>query len=396
MYPLPVILIGHDENVLPHVRRELRDQGVRLGTEFRDIDRALAGLRLAPDEMQLFIVHLEGPESLPKLRQLSGIFVGRPILALLGAPERDPAFLLNAMRAGAAQIAVLPLQAEDFRASLNCIALQFGRSATDTQLLAVSGVTGGCGTTTLAVNLAYEIAHRHGLHCLLLELSFRMGVLATYLNIEPRYTTLDLLRISDRLDVFAVQQALTRVADRLDVLAGPYRAIALPQTSAQDVARLIECAKQLAAVVVLDLPCSYDDLYFETLATANHVVLVGEQKVPSVRALKLVQETLQREAGQCKQHLVINRYDPKVSGFDADRLQRLLQVPRLHTIADDPEAVTAAVNNGRPLRLEAPQAGALADIDALADLLTERGDRPEPKKATPTVLGRLVHAFGLS
>jgi pilus assembly protein CpaE len=333
---------------------------------------------------------------MPKLRQLSGIFVGRPVLALLSTSERDPTFLLSALRAGAAQIVTLPLQADDFRTSLSCIALQFGRSATDTQLLAVSGVTGGCGTTTLAINLAYEIAHRHGLHCLLLELSFRMGVLATYLNIEPRFTTLDLLRIIDQLDVLAMQRALTRVADRLDVLAGPYRAIALPQASAKDVARLVECAKQLAAVVVLDLPCSYDDLYFETLATANHVVLVGEQTVPSVRALKLVQETLRREAGQCQQHLVINRYDPKVPGFDTGRLRILLQVAQLHTVGDDPVAVTTAVNNGRPLRLEAPHADALADIDALADQLLEGARRQEPKKANATVLGRLVHAFGLS
>ena len=51
------------------------------------------------------------------------------------------------------------------------------------------------------------------------------------------------------------------------------------------------------SVALFDVPCTYDDMYFETLAIADQVVLVGEQKIPSIRTLKLVCEALTRIDG---------------------------------------------------------------------------------------------------
>ena len=77
---------------------------------------------------------------------------------------------------------------------------------------------------------------------------------------------------------------------------------------------------------MLDVPCTYNDLYFEVLANAGQVVLVCEQKVPSIRALKLVREALGRADADDSEFLVINRYDPKVQGFTVADLAKLLQV----------------------------------------------------------------------
>ncbi len=90
-------------------------------------------------------------------------------------------------------------------------------------MIAVAGVTGGSGATTVALNLAYEIADRHSLRCVLVDLSLRMGVVASLLNIEPAYTINDLLRDSRRIDTNLAQQALIRVADNFEILAGPRR-----------------------------------------------------------------------------------------------------------------------------------------------------------------------------
>src|SRR6185295_14814643 len=122
---------------------------------------------------RLFIMHVPDSYSLPKLRQLVGSFAGQPVLALVDA-MMDPAVLLGAMRSGAAQVVPLPIQPEDFRAAMECIAQQFGHTAATNQSIAVSGVTGGCGATAIAVNLAHEIAAQHGQHVILSELSLQI------------------------------------------------------------------------------------------------------------------------------------------------------------------------------------------------------------------------------
>ena len=110
------------------------------------------------------------------------------------------------MRAGASEILSLPIQAEEFKAALDRIAVQFVYSVKDTKVIAVAGVTGGSGATTVALNLAYEIADRHGLRCILADLSLRMGVVASHLNIEPGHTILDLLRDTGRVDTNLAQR----------------------------------------------------------------------------------------------------------------------------------------------------------------------------------------------
>jgi Flp pilus assembly CpaE family ATPase len=91
--------------------------------------------------------------------------------------------------------------------------------------------------------------------------------------------------------------------------------------------------------------------------------------------------------------LVINRYDPKIQGFTVLDLNKILQVSRWHTIADDPAAVVAAVNHGVPLRLEAPQSRVLTDIDALARTLLGMGGQPDSNTKALGVLGRMRRAF---
>jgi DNA-binding NarL/FixJ family response regulator len=117
MYPLSAVLVGSDETVLPHVRRELLNADVRVAAEFPDADHAVEAVRPASGERHLFVLHLPAAGHLPGLRRLSGTFVGQPALALVG--HDDPNLLIGAMRGGAAQVVPLPLQAEDFKSALD-------------------------------------------------------------------------------------------------------------------------------------------------------------------------------------------------------------------------------------------------------------------------------------
>ena len=295
------------------------------------------------------------------------------------------------MRAGASQVVPLPIQPDDFKAAMDCISQQYGHSSAQNQAICVSGVTGGCGATVLAVNLANEIASQHGRHVILSELSLQIGKLAAYLDINPEHTTFDLLNDGERVDPQMIQRALTHVADRLDVLAGEYRAITPVAASAASVIRLVDYCRSLSNVALFDVPCTYDDMYFETLAIADQVVLVGEQKIPSIRTLKLVCEALSRIDGARKLHIIINRYDPRMPGFGVDRLKTLLEVNDIITVCNDYAAVMASINHGRPLRLEAPRSPALADITKLVNATSRRRGPARSSQAVQQWHRRRLH-----
>jgi pilus assembly protein CpaE len=394
MYPLNVTLIGCQDSVQRNILSMLISQQANLDGQYGDVDSAIAALRDEPGGPRLFIMHLSDSLMLPKLRQLVGLFVGHPVLALVDA-MMDPPVLLGAMRSGAAQVVPLPIQPDDFKAAMECIAQQFAHAAQSNQVICVSGVTGGCGATALAINLAYEIAAQHTQHVILSELSLQIGKLAAYLDVNPEHTIFDLLHDVERLDPPMVQRALTRVADRFDALVGEYRAITPINASAADVIRLVVYCRSLAKVALFDVPCTYDDLYFETLAVADQVVLVGEQKIPSIRTLKLVCEALGRIDGARKLHIIINRYDPRMPGFGADRLKALLEVPDLLTVCNDYAAVMASINHGRSLREEAPRSAALADINNIVHTLLgmSEGQVSRHSKLSSTNSGGIGNLF---
>ena len=103
MYPLKIVLIGDDDTQLPILRRELLNISAELVAEYPDIPSATDGIELHHDETRLFIVHLTDESHLDKLKHLSGVFPGRPILALMDG-EPSSSFLVHAMRDGATRL----------------------------------------------------------------------------------------------------------------------------------------------------------------------------------------------------------------------------------------------------------------------------------------------------
>ena len=222
MYPLNVTLVACQDSVQRNVLSMLINQQANLDGQYADVDAAIAALWDQTHTSRLFIVSVPDSYSLPKLRQLVGVFVGQPVLALVDA-MMDPAVLLGVCVRE-------PPRSCRYRSSPRIFGLPWSASRSSTgkpqaqnQAIAVSGVTGGCGATALAVNLAYEVAAQHGQHVILSELSLQIGKLAAYLDINPEHTTFDLLNDGERLDPQMIQRALTHVTDRFDVLAGEYR-----------------------------------------------------------------------------------------------------------------------------------------------------------------------------
>jgi len=386
MYPLKAILVGCGEAAILDLHQELADQAVTIEAEFPDVKTVVGHLPLAQTDKRLFLVEVNTPDDLHRLERLNDTYVGRPLLALVGGGSRDPGLMLRAVRVGAAQVVALPLDRADFADALARIARQFGYAVSECKIIAVAGVTAGAGATTVAISLAAAIAARHHLSTVLTELGQQVGKLAVSLNLRPRFTTHDLLANPERLDINLVRESLAPVEDHFQVLAGAYQSINSVPPSLPQVLRLLEHVRQLANVIVVDMPYSYDELYFAVLSVADEVVLIAEQKVTSVHSLVVMRDALEQKAITARQFLVVNRYHPGLEDLDAAHLRELLQVKELETIRNDYESVCAATNNGRPLHQQAPHSAALADIERLADKLLGAAD-PRPNRT------RLVDRF---
>jgi Flp pilus assembly CpaE family ATPase len=290
------------------------------------------------------------------------------------------------------QVVPLPLLTGDLRAALAGVALYLRPPVQDCRVIAVTGSAPGCGATTIASNIAAEIAFRFQRQTVLIELAQQMGVLATNLNVEPPCTLGDLLKDLDNLDSRLVSWSLARVADHFDLLAGSRGVGVEGSLPASGVMRVLDYVRRMARVVVLDVPCTFNDFQFEMLGAANEVVMVGEQSIASLTTLKSILAARKTEPGVHRIHVVLNRYDQYVEGLTAYDAEKLLRVRPIHTIPDNHAVILASVNEGKVLRDVNAHSPVVAAIDSLVDTLLEDKFRPSPP-AGGSFFRRLFHAF---
>jgi pilus assembly protein CpaE len=403
MFPLSVVMVGCrlETQMQSMLWQELRNVPAIVEAEFNGVATMLSQLPGSLGKQRLFIIPVHSQFDVEEIRVIQENFPGSPVLSLIDI--NDANMILQANRAGVSQIVPLPFTPGDFHTAMDLIAKTYGQEMRYANVVAVSGVTGGCGATTLAVNLAYEVSQLPKTKCILSELS-NVGVLSTYLRVKTNYTTDDLFSGgAGRVDLRIVENALTSVSDSFFFLPGPDRSsIGQVPRTVDEWEQYLNYLRRLSTVVVIDLPCTFDDAYFERLELVDEVVLVAEQSVRSVRAMKLLKDTISRggyQVHEARYRYVINRYKPNMQGFDLEHLKSVLEQDEIYTIPNDYASLSEALNRGKPLRMVSSKSPVLAEIDALARLISpyaepQAADDKQPRKGLMGNFRKLIKAFG--
>jgi pilus assembly protein CpaE len=317
----------------------------------------------APDR-RLILIRVQGLKQVAATAKLADAFPGWPIIALVdGSPDVTGLYAVS--RAGAAQLLPYPPSVEDLALALDRVAVQFALRPNPSRLVVVTGAVPGCGATTLAMNLAAEFAGMFELQTALVELEPVLGRLPGYLNVAPTVSVRDLLARPDPPRVADLQAAFVPVGDRLRVLAGPYQRLDPLEAPSCRVSHLLATVRRLVTVTVVDLPATFDPVFFEALSVADQIILVGRQDVPTIHAMKLVRDAVISHQAP-EPILVLNNYDPDLVTFAPYRVADVLGSPTPRTVAADPAAARKAADAGKPLSTVAPRSPMVTDIRWLA------------------------------
>jgi pilus assembly protein CpaE len=308
------------------------------------------------------------------MSRLDSCFPGWPLLAVVEG-DVDSSGLFQVSRAGASQIVPFPFERVDFDAALDRLLLQFGLRESPCRMIAISGVIEGCGATSVSLNLAAELAAIGEVPVILTEMSFGIGRLASQLNLTTAVTTRDLLADTVEPSLGTVKASLVKVNEYLSVLAGQSRTLEPFSPPAGRLPRLFRMLRQMSSFVIVDMPYTFDPHYFETLMSADRILLVARQDVPSVQAAKLIKAAL-TERGISEVGLVLNHYDEDLPAFTTSAIGELLRIDPVISVASDISGHHASANEGRPLREVVPMSASVADLRSIAAGILEKAGIP--------------------
>ncbi len=246
----------------------------------------------------------------------------------------------------------------------------------DAVVLPVHGLAGGCGASTFATNLAWELAtlsKTDAPRVCLIDLDFQYGSAATYLDLPRKEAVFDLLTDTAHADSDTLLAAMLTFNDKLHVLTAPSDMLPLDIVSPEDIGRIIDMARANFDFVVIDMPRTIV-AWTETVLSRAHVYFAlmeldlrsAQNVLRLVRALKA--EGLPHE----KLRYVLNRA-PKFTDLSAkSRVKRMaesLDITIEVQLPDGGAQVTQANDHGLPLSENAGKNPLRKEIQKLAKSL---------------------------
>ena len=338
-----ILLVGSTDRNLEDILRGCGMKGPSVaGSELAAL--AQPGAR-QPDILVLDLrdqAHL--PTALPVLKRQ------HPTTAVIIVANRlDPSLLLEAMRSGVSEVVADPIVPADLESAITRLLAQRPAESASGSVFAFLGAKGGVGTTTVAVNVATALTKLVPKSTLLIDLHVANGDAAVFLGAEPRFSVIDALENTHRLDEAFFRGLLVHTKSGVDLLASSDRVMVAP-LDARRVRTLIEFAARHYQYVVMDVPRS-DATVLDALEIANRITVVANQELATVRNASRMASTLRQRYGKDKLTVVMSRAD-RLAEIGHEDVERAVGASVKHSFPSDYRRALQALNKGRPITLE--------------------------------------------
>lgn len=249
----------------------------------------------------------------------------------------------------------------------------------DGVVIPVQGLAGGTGSTTFAVNLAWELANvdsgDEALRVCILDLDLQFGTVATYLDLPRREAVFEMLSDTSTMDSDSFMQALLTFQEKLHVLTAPSDLIPLDILDQKDVQKILDMARRNFDYVVIDMPTSVV-MWTETVLNAAHVYFATtELDMRSAQnTLRMIRALKGEELPFDKLRYVLNRAPGFTDLNGKSRVKRMaesLDIAIEVLMPDGGKQVVQSNDHGVPLSDVAAKNPLRKEIQKLAESIHE-------------------------
>lgn len=309
--------------------------------------------RVQPD---VVLVDLDMPNAIGLLREIAGTLPHLSLLALV--TPQHLVELQDALMAGASSFVAYPLDVNQFTTTVMRAIQEAPTREKRTQrgrLVAIAGLKGGVGRTTLAVNMAVALRQRIPGEVVLVEAHHGLSDLSLNLNLLPRHTLVSLAQETN-IDADVIQGHLQAHASRVKVLAAPPDLSQIIEIPAATWRAIFTFLADIAACVVIDTAGMADAVLSEALTMADDIIIMTGPDLAGLRSAVVLLQSLDGESNvHARTHVVLNRAGIR-GGVSESACAKQIGEPIVVALPDDPALATFALNRGVPFVLSHPRA----------------------------------------
>jgi pilus assembly protein CpaE len=234
-------------------------------------------------------------------------------------------------------------------------------------VVTVLSAGGGCGATTLSLNLAYEVQLETARPVLLVDLDEHYGSLAAYLNLEGDYGIADILA-RKKVDEALLHTTALAFGERLQVLLSPASARASLGRAMEynEFSAFLDVARKAYAWTILDAPRVPAAAMAQMIRASSTTFLVLQLSVKDIRAARSLLKSIGDQGISPESvTLVLSRYHRR-SMISISQAREALGRESLVLVGSDFRHALESMTYGQPLAEVAPRSPLRKEIRELA------------------------------
>ncbi len=367
---LNAVIIDSDDTNRQELAHFLTGFGVNLVGQYATPE-PLAALLGRADAPQLVIVNLDpnSQENLKKVGHLPRQFPNISFFAM--SQVIDANLLMDAMHLGVKEFIPLPISEDKFAAAIERVAQTYGMGK-KARVIHVIPTMGGCGSTTVACNVAASLAQES--KTALIDLDLMRGGVAGSFDCRPRYTIADIMASAEKVDKQLLDNALAiHRSSNLAILARPELPEDTQRVNQPGLHRLLNILGRMFDNVVIDSMMSIDPIYTTAIQASDLNVIVMQLNVPSAKNAERFVGAMRRMGIEAnKIRIVVNRFVKKGWDIEPSEVERALGLKISWMVPNDFKNAIAAINFGEPVVLRAPKSEMSVSLKGLAQALNSK------------------------
>lgn len=219
--------------------------------------------------------------------------------------------IIRALRLGAKEFLPKPVLKDDL---IRVISMLANNTNTDndspSRIITVYSNKGGIGKTTIAVNLAEELARVTKDKVALIDLNLQLGDISTFLNLNPPFDVNYVIRNLIDKEEDTLIRAFEKYKDTsMYVLADPSYIEQSESITPQEIEKLFNVLRKVFPYIIVDMSAAIDPNSLKILDLSDWILFTSIVNIPAIRnAQRCLNLFRSRRYPEEKVKIVINRY----------------------------------------------------------------------------------------
>ncbi len=273
------------------------------------------------------------------------------IIAFTQSPSTGE--MIKAMRAGASGLLSVPFIKDEVMSLLDRVSddlLNNHKEKSKCRIITIFSNKGGIGKTSIASNLALELAKISKEDVALVDLNFQLGDVTTFWDLKPSFDLTYMVNNPDKINKEFLLNTLEKYKNTsLHILADPPFFKGADNISSKQIESLISSLKGAFSYVVIDTSAGFDNKTMVAIKNSDIILLVTVANLPALRNTQRCIELFNSEVSDRDAiQVVVNRYMEN-DEIGLEDIEKLLAQSVFEKIPNNYFTMMSAINKGVPV-----------------------------------------------